>query len=45
MFGPVSDILPDIFVIYLDGEVGKVAELHYDQDNSDLNSKKKRCTV
>ena len=45
MFGGVSDILPDIFVIYLNGEVGKVAELHYDKGNSDVSAYEKKDVV
>lgn len=45
MFGGVTDILPDIFVIYLTGETGKVAELHYDRGNSDVSAYEKKDVV
>lgn len=46
-YGSVSDIMPDIFVMYLfqEKEEAKVAELHYDKANSDLSSFEKKDVV
>lgn len=45
-FGSVVDILPDIFVMYLqNNDEAKVAELHYDRANSDMSSYDKKDVV
>mmetsp|Transcript_30811 Transcript_30811/g.30324 ORF Transcript_30811/g.30324 Transcript_30811/m.30324 type:complete len:121 (-) Transcript_30811:39-401(-) len=45
-YGSVTDIYPDILVLYLMGEnEGKIAELHYDKANSDISSYEKKDVV
>lgn len=38
-------MLPDIIVLYLNGDEGRVAELHYDKGNSDVSSYEKKDVV
>ena len=44
-YGNISDLVPDIFVLYLKNDEGKIAELHYDKSNSELSSYEKKDIV